>query len=64
MPELRWLQRSHFCAIVSTISTTPKGQAIAHLLQPIHFCSSSCTLSDWKVRALTGQAVTQGALLQ
>ncbi len=24
------------------------------------FCSSSCTLSDWKVRALTGQAVTQG----
>lgn len=37
VPELRWLQRSHFCAIVSTISTTPKGQAIAHLLQPIHF---------------------------
>ncbi len=45
VPELRWLQRSHFCAIVSAISMTPKGQAIAHLLQPIHFCSSSCTLS-------------------
>ena len=29
MPELRWLQRSHFCAIVSTISTTPKGVALA-----------------------------------
>jgi hypothetical protein len=48
----------------STISMTPNGQATMQDLQPMHFSSSTCTLSFiWRMASF-GQLRAQGALSQ
>ena len=42
----------------------PNGQAIAHILQPMHFCSFSSTCSPVSLIASTGQTRAQGASSQ
>lgn len=70
-PPSRPLHRSHLCAVAftfpaagnSTISMTPNGQATMQDLQPMHFSSSTCTLS-FTANGIIRAAAGTGALSQ